>query len=67
MPLSGAQLKRPRDNGHKRLDELLEHVTHDPLVLWGWRPGGGRTLPPSSHPEFVAAFTTWTRSGGACP
>lgn len=61
------QLKDPDRNGHKTLDQLLDHVSRDPLVLWGWKPGGKRTPPPLSHPAFVAAFTTWVRSGGACP
>jgi len=49
------------------LAQLLEHVSHDPLVLWGWNPGGNRTTPPLAHDKFVAAFTTWVASDGACP
>ncbi len=61
------QLKDPERNGHKDFTALLEHVEHDPLVLWGWQPGGKRTLPPLDHGAFVAAFKTWVASGGACP
>jgi len=61
------QMKDPARNGHKDFAALLEHVDHDPLVMWGWAPGGKRTLPPLSHPEFVLAFRTWLASGGACP
>lgn len=61
------QLKRPQDNGFKTLADLHHHAAEDPLVLWGWNPGGDRTLPPVSHDEFVAAFTAWQKSGGACP
>ena len=61
------QLKRPKDTGGKDLTGLLEHVSHDALVLWGWKPGGDRTKPPLTHAEFVAAFKTWVDSGGACP
>jgi mono/diheme cytochrome c family protein len=61
------QLKDPAHNGGKTLAQLLEHVSHDALVLWGWSPGGKRTLPPLSHDKFVASFTTWVSSGGACP
>ena len=61
------QMKDPSRNGHKDFAALLEHVDHDPLVMWGWAPGGKRTLPPLSHPEFVLAFRTWLASGGACP
>jgi hypothetical protein len=61
------QMKRPKDNGYKTLDALLHHVSEDPLVLWGWKPGGDRTKPPLSHDEFVEAFDAWVKSGGACP
>ncbi|HWU85881.1 MAG TPA: Isoquinoline 1-oxidoreductase subunit, partial [Kofleriaceae bacterium] len=40
------QLKDPAQNGGKTLAQLLEHVSHDPLVLWGWSPGGKRPTPP---------------------
>jgi hypothetical protein len=61
------QLKDPAKNHNRTLAMLLDHVTHDKLVLWGWDPGGKRTTPPLSHDAFVAAFTTWVDSGGACP
>ena len=61
------QLKDPARNGHRTLDQIVEHVEKEPLVLWGWSPGGKRTLPPMSHDAFVAAVKTWVASGGACP
>lgn len=61
------QLKAPARNGKRTLEMLLEHVSHDPLVLWGWNPGGKRTRPPLAHDKFVAAFTAWVASDGACP
>lgn len=61
------QTKDPARNGHKDGRALLEHVEHDPLVLWGWAPGGNRSVPPLSHDAFVAAWKTWTASGFACP
>jgi hypothetical protein len=61
------QLRDPARNGQRSLADLLEHVSADPLVLWGWAPGGTRTLPPLAHDDFVAAFTTWVASAGACP
>ena len=61
------QLKDPARNGGRTLAQLAEHVAHDPLVLWGWNPGGKRTRPPLSHEAFVAAFETWVASAGACP
>jgi len=61
------QLRDPAQTHGKNLAALLEHVTHDPLVLWGWDPGARRTLPPLDHAAFVAAFTAWVASAGACP
>ena len=37
------------------------------LVLWGWAPGGSRTVPPMTHEAFVNAWKTWASSGAACP
>ncbi len=61
------QLRDPATNGARTLDQLLHHVSHDALVLWGWKPGGKRTVPPLPHARFVAAFATWVAGGGACP
>ena len=58
------QMKDPKQNGGKNLAQLLEHATHDPIVLWGWAPGKGRTLPPLTHDAFVAAFKAWVDSDG---
>jgi hypothetical protein len=54
-------------NGNRTPQDLLEHVRHDRLVLAGWSPGPGRTLPPISHDAFVEQFKTWVDLGGACP
>jgi hypothetical protein len=61
------QLKNPLENGGRDLAALLEHVEHDPLVLWGWQPGGKRTVPPLTHARFVQAFRTWIAAGAVCP
>jgi hypothetical protein len=61
------QLKDPERNGHRSLAMLLDHVSHDPLVLWGWSPGGTRTTPPLPHDKFIAAFTAWVAGDAACP
>ena len=61
------QLKDPEHNGKRSLADLVHHVSHDALVLWGWNPGGNRTVPPMSHKAFVAAMTRWAKGGGACP
>ena len=61
------QLKDPAQNGNRTLAQILEHVTSDPLVGWGWNPGDGRTLPPLSRPDFVAAVREWIHDGAGCP
>ena len=62
-----AQLKDPNRNGHKTLAQLIDHVTNDKLVLGGWNPGEGRTLPPLSHEEFAKNFKAWIDKGAYLP
>jgi hypothetical protein len=61
------QLKDPKQNGGKTLEQILHHVTHDQLVLWGWHPGDGRTTPPLSHAEFTRKFREWVEQGAPVP
>lgn len=61
------QLKDPNRNGGLAPSQLIHHVSTDPLVLWGWNPGEGRTRPPLTHDEFVLKITEWLDKGGACP
>jgi mono/diheme cytochrome c family protein len=60
------QLKDPSQNGHKTLEQLYAHVAYDPLVLWGWDPGGERNTPPLEHAEFIQQFRVWVDAGGPC-
>jgi len=60
-------IKNPKTNGGKDLEALLEHVSHDKLVLWGWDPGLGRNPVPIPHAEFVAKFQQWVEAGAPCP
>ncbi len=53
-------------NGDKDIAALVEHMRADPLVLWGWNPGIGRTLPPLTHPQFMQAVDTWAAAGAPC-
>lgn len=62
-----AQLKDPDQNGHKTLQQLIEHVSHDKLVLWGWNPGEGRTKPPLAHAVFAQRFKEWVTKGAVIP
>jgi hypothetical protein len=61
------QLKDPRQNGGKTLEQLMHHISEDRLVLGGWDPGDGRTKPPLSHPEFVRRMREWVERGAAYP
>ncbi len=60
------QLVDPAQNGHKNKEQLIAHATDD-LVLAGWNPGEGRSLPPMSHAEFKKAWTTWIEKGAYAP
>jgi hypothetical protein len=69
--LTTAQLcrsvKEPATNGKRSLGELIEHVSSDKIVNWGWNPGPGRTLPPVSHELFVQRVKEWAAAGAPCP
>lgn len=61
------QLKDPKQNGGKAGEQIVEHISKDPLVLWGWSPGEGRTVPEMSHKEFIVKMNEWLAKGEACP
>lgn len=61
------QLKDPSQTGGRSLEALLKHMREDPLVLWGWSPGEGRTPVPVPHDQFVAAMQTWIECGAVVP
>jgi hypothetical protein len=61
------QIKDPKQNNGKTVAQIVEHVTVDKLVLWGWSPGEGRTPPPMGHDEFARRFQEWARNGAGCP
>lgn len=60
-------LKDRSRNGDRSLEDLLEHVSKDPLVLWGWDPGVGREPVSVTHKDFVAAFGAWIEEGAPSP
>jgi hypothetical protein len=61
------QMKDPKQNGGKTLEQLLHHVTEDKLVLGGWNPGDGRTKPPLTHEEFARKMKIWIENGAPPP
>ncbi|HKP69916.1 MAG TPA: hypothetical protein VJV05_11580 [Pyrinomonadaceae bacterium] len=57
-----------KNGGHKTLAAAMEHVkSRDPLVVWAWDPGNGRTVPPLTLEVFMAKVQEWVDNGGACP
>ena len=61
------QLKDPSQTGGRGLKQLLDHVSSDDLVGWGWDPGQGRALPPFTRAETSAQMKIWIDGGAACP
>jgi hypothetical protein len=62
------QMKDPvRNGGRSTGADIIEHMKTDPLVLWAWTPGAGRSTPPLSHEKFVEALEAWVRAGMPCP
>jgi hypothetical protein len=61
------QLLDPKQNGGKTKQQLIDHATSDGIVLGGWNPGEGRTLPPMSHAGFAKLFKTWIDKGAYLP
>lgn len=62
-----AQLLDPATNGQKTKAQLIEHIAKDSLVLGGWNPGEGRSLPPLAHAEFTKQFKLWIENGAYLP
>jgi hypothetical protein len=61
------QLKDPKLNGGRTGEQIVEHISKDPLVGWAWNPGEGRTIPKMSRTEFSAKMNEWAKKGAACP
>lgn len=62
-------LKDPKKNGgFKGAEASMEHIlSKDPLVMWAWSPGNGRTTPPMTFDEFEGHIRTWIENGADCP
>ncbi len=61
------QLKDRRLNGNRSTEDLFVHLSTEPLVLWGWAPGEGRTPVHISHADLVKAARAWIDGGCGCP
>ena len=69
--LSEGQLCRrlvdPQRNGRRSVEMLLQHMASDPLVGWGWAPGGQRQPVEMPKEEFLRALQAWSAAGARCP
>tara|TARA_R110002033_G_scaffold16694_4_gene46224 strand:+ start:156 stop:911 length:756 start_codon:yes stop_codon:yes gene_type:complete len=61
------QLKHSARNGGRTLAEVADHVSNDPLVLWGWVPGPGRDPAPDTPARAARAILAWADAGAPCP
>jgi len=61
------QIKDPKQNGGRSTAKIVEHMTEDKLVMWGWNPGDGRNPVPMSRDEFSAKVKAWAAAGAPCP
>lgn len=60
-------LKDQSKNGGRDVAALVEHMSSDKLVLWGWNPGGARKPVSTPHNEFVDQLHAWQTAGAPCP
>ena len=70
--LTAGQLCRnftdPNLNGGFSAKDVMEHVhKRDPLVMLGWEPGNGRSVPPLTFEQFEAKIDEWLKNGAKCP
>lgn len=62
-----AQIKDPARNGGKTLAQIQDHMAHDALVGWAWRPGADRAPAPGTQAELGALVQAWIDTGAECP
>lgn len=61
------QIKDPSRNGGMDHAALVEHVSKDDLVGWGWDPGAGREPAPGTQAIFGDLVKAWLETGAECP
>ncbi|MEM8979582.1 MAG: hypothetical protein AAGD04_08865 [Pseudomonadota bacterium] len=62
-----AQLRNPDENGGRDTVELAQHLNHDLILHWAWKPGGGREPAPYSLQEHVNDILAWGGANMPCP
>lgn len=66
-PEIGLRLIDSSMNGGRTPKQLVQHMTEDSLVLWGWDPGVGREPVKVPFEEFKAALGAWLENGAYVP
>lgn len=61
------RLTDTKQNGGRTPEMLKEHMEHDALVLWAWKPGKGRSTPPLTHEALISHTDQWVKAGAPCP
>jgi hypothetical protein len=62
-----SQIKDPKRNGDRSLEDLVDHIGRDSLVGWAWAPGSGRTPAPGTQEQAGALVLAWVETGAECP
>lgn len=62
-----AQLRDPDRNGDRTVAELADHLEHDVILHWAWKPGGGREPAPYNLKSHIADLMEWGATGQPCP
>lgn len=61
-----AQLRNPDTNDGFAMDGLATHLETSRFVAWGFAPGAGRSTPPGTLDDMVAALNLWAAAGTPC-
>jgi hypothetical protein len=61
------QIKDPKRNGNRKMEELIHHIGQDTLVGWAWAPGYGRQPAPGTQAQAATLVEAWVKTGAACP
>lgn len=61
------QIKDPERNGGKSIEDLVEHMSEDMLVGYGWNPPDQYEPVPGTQEQFGALAEAWAESGAHCP
>lgn len=61
------QIQDKERNGGMDHQDLIHHMTEDPLVGWSWTPGGDREPVPGTQEQFGELVKAWIATGAACP